>query len=161
MNFLRFLTLLAISVWLGALTFFPVVAAIAFAALPSAHLAGLVVRSSLVQLHWVGFVCGAVFLACSLICDRIMRGRAHAISLSNFLIALMLALTAISQFRIIPRMETLRAAAGPISLLAPRDPIRIQFESLHLWSMRVEGTVIVLGIILLYLTSRRLASARP
>ena len=54
MNFLRFLMLLAIAIWLGALIFFPVVAQISFTALPSPHLAGLVVRNSLIALHWMG-----------------------------------------------------------------------------------------------------------
>jgi hypothetical protein len=47
MNLLRFLMLLALAVWIGALVFFPVVAQISFFALPSVHLAGLVVRNSL------------------------------------------------------------------------------------------------------------------
>jgi hypothetical protein len=37
----------------------------------------------------------------------------------------------------------------------------VQFDSLHVWSTRVEGAVLVLGIVLLYLTSKRLATTRP
>ena len=73
----------------------------------------------------------------------------------------MAALTAISQFSFIPKMEALRLAASEIDLLPPGSPIRVQFNSLHLWSTRVEGTVLVLGLIVLYVTSRRLASERP
>ena len=51
MTFLRFLMLLALVVWLGALIFFPVVAQTSFTVLPSAHLAGLVVRGTLLTLH--------------------------------------------------------------------------------------------------------------
>ena len=161
MNFLRFLMLLALAVWLGALIFFPFVAATAFSALPSTHMAGLVVRGSLLKLHTIGFICGAIFLICSLIYNRARLGRFKAFAMSHVLIVLMLALTAISQFRIIPQMEELRLAAGEINQLATSDPIRAQFESLHVWSTRVEGAVLVLGIILLYLTSRRLATVRP
>ena len=161
MSFLRFLMLLALAVWLGALIFFPFVAATAFSALPSTHLAGLVVRGSLLKLHDIGFACGAVFLICSLIYNGVWLGRPKIFALSHILIVLTLALTAISQFRIIPRMESLRVAAGEINQLAPSDPIRVQFDSLHVWSTRVEGMVLVLGIILLYLTSMRLATTRP
>ena len=161
MAFLRFLLLLALAVWLGALIFFTVVAATAFGALPTPHLAGLVVRGSLLKLHWMGFGCGVVFLASSLIYDQGALGRARAFAVSHILIVTMLALTAISQFEIIPRMETLRIAAGEINALAIADPSRLEFESLHAWSTRVEGAVLVLGIILLYATSRRLASTRP
>lgn len=152
--------LLSLAVWLGALIFFPVVAQTSFTALPSAHLAGLVVRGSLLKLHWIGFVCGVVFLASSLLHNQILLGRARAFSFSHLLILLMLALTALSQFRIIPRMEALRLAAGEINALTPSDPVRMQFDSLHVWSTRIEGTVLVLGLLVLYALSRRLASSR-
>jgi len=153
--------LLALAVWLGALIFFPFVAATAFSALPSAHLAGLVVRGSLLHLHTIAFVCGAVFLVCSLLYNHVLLGRLMLLALSHVLIIVMLALTAISQFRIIPQMEALRVVAGEINQLAISDPTRAQFNSLHVWSTRVEGAVLVLGIILLYLTSKRLATTRP
>ncbi len=161
MNLLRFLMLLALAVWLGALIFFPFVAATAFSALPTSHLAGLVVRGSLLKLHTVGFTCGAVLLICSLVYNSIWLGRPRIFALSHILVLIMLALTAISQFRIIPQMEALRVAAGEINQLAVTDPTRAQFNSLHVWSTRVEGAVLVLGIFLLYLTSKRLATTRP
>lgn len=153
--------LLALATWLGALIFFPFVAATAFSALPTSHMAGLVVRGSLLNLHTMGFVCGVGFLICSLIYNRLLLGRSKAFAFSHILVVLMLALTAISQFRIIPRMESLRVAAGEINQLAPANAVRTQFDSLHVWSTRVEGAVLVLGIILLYLTSKRLSTARP
>ncbi len=161
MGFFRFVMLLALAVWLGALIFFPLVARTAFSALPSRHLAGLVVRGSLLKLHWMGLGCGIVFLISSLAYNRAMLGRARAFAFSQVLIVVMLALTAFSQFRIIPRMETLRIATGEINALAAADPSRLEFESLHVWSTRVEGAVLVLGLILLFATSRRLASTRP
>ena len=161
MNFLRFLMLLALAVWLGALIFFPVVAATAFSALPTAHMAGLVVRGSLLKLHDIGFVCGAIFLIGSFVYNRVLLGRARVLAVSHILIACMLALTAISQYRIIPHMESLRVAAGEINQLAATDSVRVQFESLHVWSTRVEGAVLALGIILIYITASRLATTRP
>ena len=160
MNFVRFLMLLALTAWLGALIFFPVVAQVSFSELPSAHLAGLVVRNTLIALHWMGMVAGVIFLACSLIESRFERGRFSTFQASHLLVALMLALMAVSQFRIIPRMDSLRAAAGEINRLPPADPIRAQFNHLHIWSTRIEGTVLALGLIVLYLTTRRLAAGR-
>jgi Domain of unknown function (DUF4149) len=160
MNLVRFLMLLSLAVWLGALIFFPVVAQTSFTTLPSAHLAGLVVRGSLLKLHWMGFSCGVVFLASSLLYNRLVLGRMRALALSHILTVAMLALTALSQFRIIPQLETLRLAAGEVNALAPSDPLRMQFDSLHIWSTRIEGTVLVLGVVVLYALSRRLASSR-
>jgi hypothetical protein len=155
MTFLRFLMLLALVVWLGALIFFPVVAQTSFTVLPSAHLAGLVVRGTLITLHKMAFISAAVFLFSSLIYNRATLGTARALSPGHILVVAMLSLTAISQFHIIPKMDTLRAVAGEISTLAADDPIRPQWDSLHTWSTRLEGTVLILGLIVLYTTTRR------
>jgi hypothetical protein len=156
MNFLRFLMLLALADWVGALIFFPVVAQISFSVLPSAQLAGMVVRNSLRQLHWMGFISGVVFIAASLAYSRMMTGTVRAFRFSHVLVILMLALTAISQFRIIPRMDAIRAVAREIASIPADSPLRTQFNSLHVWSTRIEETVLVLGLVVLYLTSRRL-----
>lgn len=148
--------LLALAAWVGALIFFPVVAQTAFANLPP-YAAGLVVRGSLLKLHCMGFVCGVVFLASSVIYNRIVLGKADILSVRHVFVGFMLALTAISQFHIIPRMDALRLAAGEISSLPSSDPIRAQFDSLHACSTRIETTILILGVLLLYLTSRRLA----
>lgn len=160
MNLLRFLMLLALVVWVGALVFFPVLAQISFSALPSPHLAGLVVRNSLIALHWMGICCGIAFVACSLAENRLTYGRFSALRPSHWLMFIMIALTAISQFKTIPQMDTLLSRASEIAQLSVSDPVRQQFDSLHGWSTRIEGAVLVLGLIVLYLTTRRLATSR-
>jgi hypothetical protein len=159
MTLLRFLILLSLAVWLGALIFFPVVAQISFTVLPSTHLAGLVVRDSLIDLHWMGMVAGLIFLICSMIDNRLTAGRPRVFALSHTFIVVMLALTAISQFWIIPRMDVLRITAGEISTLPAGNPIRAQFDSLHVWSTRIEMAVLVLGLIVLYSVARRFSSS--
>jgi len=128
--------------------------------LSSPHLAGLVVRNSLIALHWMGMSAGLVFLTCSLIENRFSRGYFSLFRASHLLVFLMLVLTAISQFRIIPHMDALRASSGQIALLPASSPVRIEFDSLHAWSTRIEGTVLVAGVVVLYLTVRRLAGSR-
>jgi hypothetical protein len=158
MHWTRFLVLLAISIWLGSLIFFPIVAQTAFTELPSAHLAGLVVRGSLIKLHWIGIACGLIFLGCSLAHNRVVLGRGRVFAASHVLVVLMLVLTAISQLLIIPRMDAIRASAGEISLIATNNPLRLQFDSLHAWSVRIEEIVLVLGLIVLYSVARRVTS---
>jgi hypothetical protein len=160
MSFLRFLMLLALAVWLGALIFFPIVAQTAFTVLPSAHLAGLVVRGTLLTLHWMAFISGAIFLASSLIYNHATQGTARILSPSHILIVAMLALTAISQFAIIPKMDALLVTQVEINSLPPGDPVRVLFDSLHAWSTRLEGTVLILGLIVLYATARRFNPSR-
>ncbi|MCU1270837.1 MAG: hypothetical protein JWN74_2131 [Acidobacteriaceae bacterium] len=159
MTFLRFLMLLSLVTWIGALIFFPVVAQISFTVLPSTHLAGLVVRNSLIALHWMGFVSGIVFLACSSIYNRVAIGRFRVTALSHILVIVMLGLTAISQFKIIPRMDALRVSAGEISALPAGSPVGAEFNSLHTWSTRIEGAVLILGLLVLYSVARRFSSS--
>ena len=160
MTFLRFLMLLALTVWLGALIFFPVVAQTAFTVLPSEHLAGLVVRGALLTLHRMAFISGTTFLASSLLYNRATQGTARTLSASHILIVAMLALTAISQFAIIPKMDALLVPQVEINSLPPGDPVRVLFDSLHAWSTRLEGTVLILGLIVLYATARRFNPSR-
>ena len=147
-----------LATWLGGLIFFPVVANIAFSALPTAHLAGMVVGNSLHALHWIGLTAGPLFLAASLLYDRAADGRWRAFRASHVGMVLMLSLTAVSEFRIIPRMDALRASSGEIATLPPSSPIRLEFESLHARSVRVEGTILLLAVVVLYLTSSRFGS---
>ena len=71
----------------------------------------------------------------------------------HILICLMLALTLISQFGIIPRMDRLRASIGQIDSVPPDNPARMQFDALHVWSTRVESGVFLLGLVVVYLTA--------
>jgi uncharacterized membrane protein len=154
MSLLRYLMLLSLIVWLGGLIFFAfVLAPTAFSVLPSRHLAGTLVGQSLGKLHWIGIVSGILFLASSILYSRFTKGTAHVFASRHVLICLMLALTLISQFGIIPRMDTLRASIGEIDSVPLDNPARMQFDALHVWSTRVESGVFLLGLVVVYLTA--------
>jgi hypothetical protein len=66
----------------------------------------------------------------------------------------MLALTLVSQFWITPRMVALRAEVSSFDTTATlNSPARMQFDALHVWSTRVEVTVLLLGLLVVYLTA--------
>ncbi|HXR16620.1 MAG TPA: DUF4149 domain-containing protein [Terriglobales bacterium] len=160
MSFLRYLMLLSLIVWLGGLMFFAfVLAPTAFSIIPSRHLAGMVVGRSLGTLHWMGIVSGIIFLGSSILYGRLTGGTAHMFAARHVLICLMLALTLISQFGIIPRMDTLRASIGEIDSVPPDNPARMQFDTLHGWSTRVESGVFLLGLVVVYLTASAISVA--
>ena len=149
--------LLSLILWIGGLLFFAfVVAPAAFSVLPTRHLAGNLVGRTLEILHWIAIFSGLVFLASSLLYSQLTRGTPHAFAGRHILIVLMLALTLVSQFGIIPRMDTLRASIGEIDSVPPENPARMQFDALHVWSTRVEGGVLLLGLIVVYLTASAL-----
>ncbi len=154
MSFLRFLMLLSLVAWIGGLIFFAfVLAPTAFQVLPNTHLAGNVVGRALGKLHWIAIVSGIVFLVSSLLYSRLTDGTAHVFAMRHILICLMLGLTLLSQFWIIPRMDTLRASIGDFAAVPLTDPARVQFDALHVWSTRVEGAVLLLGLLAIYLTA--------
>lgn len=154
MSFLRYLMLLSLIVWLGGLIFFAfVLAPTAFSVLPTRHLAGTLVGRTLGTLHWMGIVSGLVFLASSILYSRFTKGTPHVFAARHVLICLMLALTLISQFGIIPRMDTLRTSIGEIDSVTADNPARMQFDGLHVWSTRIESGVFLLGLVVLYLTA--------
>jgi len=160
MPFLRYLMLLSLIVWLGGLIFFAfVVAPAAFAVLPTRHLAGNMVGRTLGILHWMGIFSGVTFFAISLMYAHLSKGTPQIFAARNLLIVLMLVLTLISQFGIIPRMDTLRASMGEIDSVPPDNPARVQFDALHVWSTRVEGSVFLLGLVVVYLTAQLLAAS--
>jgi hypothetical protein len=71
----------------------------------------------------------------------------------------MLALTAFSQYSIMPRMEVDRLSAGGAIDAAPRDdPHRIDFNRLHEASTRIEGGVLIAGVLLIVMLARPAAS---
>lgn len=149
--------LLSLIVWIGGLIFFAfVVAPAAFAVLPTRHVAGNLVGRTLGILHWMGIFSGLIFLASSLLYSQLTRGTAHAFAARNIIIVAMLVLTLISQFGIIPRMDTLRASITEIDSVPPDNPARLQFDALHVWSTRVEGGVLLLGLLVVYFTASAL-----
>ncbi len=160
MSILRYLMLLSLVVWIGGLIFFAfVLAPTAFQVLPSTHLAGNVVGRALGKLHWIAIISGIVFLLSSLLYSRIALGNPHVFAMRNILAVLMLGLTLFSQFWIIPKMDGLRASIGDFAQVPLVNPARVQFDMLHVWSTRVEGAVLILGLVVIYLTASALASS--
>ncbi|HUC29048.1 MAG TPA: DUF4149 domain-containing protein [Candidatus Acidoferrum sp.] len=154
MSFLRYLMLLSLVVWIGGLIFFAfVLAPTAFQVLPDTHLAGNVVGRALGKLHWMAIFSGVIFLLSSLLYSRLSDGTAHVFALRHVLIILMLGLTLLSQFWIIPRMDTLRAQVGDFATVPLNNPARVQFDALHVWTTRVEGAVLLFGLVVVYLSA--------
>ena len=152
MHFLRFLMSLSLILWIGGILFFVLVMArTLFAVLPR-HLAGSVVNPTLNQLHWIGIVCGIMFLASSLVYSRLTTGDFHFFAVSNVLIVLMLLLTCISQFAVTPQMAPLRTQMAAMESVPAA--LQAQFDALHAWSTRLEGGVLLLGVVLVHLSAR-------
>jgi hypothetical protein len=160
MSVIRFLMLLSLVVWVGGIIFFAfVVAPTVFhpGILPSRHLAGAVVNRSLGILHAIGLTCGLVFLVTSMIDSEVLTGSVAPFAGRNLLVYVMIVLTLVSMFAISSRMLNLRNDMVFIDNVPHDDPRRVEFNRLHEWSTRLESGVLLLGLAVIFLTSRRLS----
>jgi len=158
MWFLRLLMLLALICWIGGIIFFAFVEApTLFMVLPSTRLAGDVVSPTLSKLHWMGLIPGLVFLGSSLFYNQVRYARQRLFAATHVFVVLMLALTAISQFGIMPRMRLIRATQQTGDML-PQSTIgdlRSEFDRLHAWSTRLESGILLLGIGVIAMAARK------
>jgi hypothetical protein len=156
-SILRFFKLLSLVLWIGSIFFFAaVVAPTAFAVLPSRTLAGMIVSRSLFSLHWIGIICGLVFLLSSVLL-AILQGGSSPFHTSDMLLVAMMAITLFAHFGIERRMNTLRTDMGVIDTVPHEDARRVEFNRLHVWSTRLEGSVFFCGVVLLFLVVREQA----
>jgi len=138
----RFLLILSLILWIGGIVFFSfVVAPAAFSLLPTQELAARIVGSSLGTLHYIGLVCGGIFLPATFLIDLKRATVLRAV------MGLMLLCTAISQFGITPQMQRIRAAVGgSIQALPHQDAGRAAFDRLHQFSVMLESAVLLGGL---------------
>ncbi len=149
---LRVVRLLALAIWVGAITFFIVVAYEAFKVLPNPHEAGLVVRSSLLALHRIGLLAGSIYLFFTLALLATQHDSHPARAVEIILVVSMIALTLYLQQSVLPHMETDRLTLGGDVDAAPFNaPSRLHFERLHRVSERLEGVILIEGLLLLCL----------
>ena len=153
---LRTVLYLTLILWLGAEIFFPIVAAVTFQTLqPDTHTAGAIVGHLLRILHTMGLVAGVVALVLFALAPFAKIYAPRAVLAPMALLVAMLALTAYSQFGIIPAMERDRiAAGGAINAADPANPSRIDFERLHHRSVHVVGATLLLGLALVVLLAQ-------
>jgi len=155
-SILRTLEFLALSLWLGSDVFLSfVVAPGAFRILGSRDAAGAIVGYSLTRMHLGGILLGLVVLAFRLARARSFAGLGQPAALC---VALMVVLTAISQYTVSARMAALRMQMGSIQATAVDNPLLAEFSKLHAISVSLESGVLLAGFAAMYLMVRELCS---
>jgi len=154
-TFIRTVVWLALVIWLGGLLFFPFAAWAAFGSLTDTHAAGTIVAKCIGVLHHEGLIAGAAIVLFLGFGYLLRAFRLSTVSLGIVVALLMIGCTAWSQYRIIPRMESDRiAAGGAIDNVPATDPRHAHFDHLHRVSTDVEEAVMIGGFILLILLAR-------
>jgi hypothetical protein len=151
--FFRIVRLIALAAWFGSLVFFGFVAKVAFKDLDPVT-AGTIVRGTLHALHHVGLIAGAIYLLFTLALLATQRDSHPARAVELALIVSMLALTAYSQLSVLPKMETDRLTlGGDVTKAPPTDPASVHFQRMHNLSVKLEGAVLIEGLLLLGLAA--------
>ena len=159
---LNFSRLILLACWFGAALFFgAVVAPAAFGVLrsfglPNANeIAGSIVTRSLSVINIAGFLISLLLLVTAIL-RRNSAGRVSFIVECVCLAVIALA-TGVGHWLIAARMRALRAAMElPIDQIAASDPRRIEFSSLHGYSVNVLGLAMIASLVALVLMSRSL-----
>jgi len=154
MKFFSDIRLLILAIWLGAAVFFIGVAQSAFAVLPSREMAGSVVNRTLAILNYSGLAISLIMIATSLIATaRISR---LWLWVERFLLLVLAAACAIGQFVIGFWLSSIRLQLGrPIDDVPVDDPLRIQFNVLHEYSVWVLFAGMIAALITFFVIANR------
>src|SRR5580765_7647531 len=161
----RQLRLLLLGAWLGAAVFFGAAVAPALfnvlrgAGLANANeLAGSIVTRLLAIINKGGFEIALFLFVTAFFVNRnrsTVRRVAEMISL-----AIMAIMTGVNHWMISGRMIQLRAAMGSaIDQGLPNDPRRVEFDSLHRYSVLAMGVAMIAGLIAFFVMARLRESA--
>ncbi len=141
---LRYVEFLSLGTWLGGIIFLSfIVAPGAFSTLGSRDQAGAVVGMALTRMHWLGVGAGVIYLLARVAQEKSI---AALFKPAAGLVILMLALTLYSQLGISSRMAGLRQEMGSVEHTAETSPLRVEFDRLHQWSVRLEVAVLLSGL---------------
>ncbi len=159
MKFLSDIRLLLLAIWLGAALFFIAVAQSAFAVLPQREMAGAVVNRTLAILNFSGIGIFALIFLTSFISAGLLKK--VWLWTERILILVSLAACAIGQFVFGFWIALKRAEIGrPIDELAADDPLRIQFNMLHEYSVWTLMTGMAAALLAFFVIANRKAAAR-
>lgn len=136
MKFFSDIRLLILAVWIGAAVFFIGVAQSAFSVVPERELAGAVVNRSLTILNFGGMAVSVLLILTSLV--GVANVSRPWLWIERFLLLLVGAACAVGQFVIGFWLASVRnQMSGPVDSLGPEDPLRLQFNMLHEYSVWV------------------------
>jgi len=162
MKFISDIRLLLLGLWLGAAVFFIGVAQAAFSVLPQRELAGAVVNRTLSILNFSGMAIAVLVL---LLSAAVAKGSNKFLLWTDRVLIVLVAIScAVGQFVIGLWLASVRAQMGgkPIDEFAADDPLRIQFNQLHEYSVWVLMAGMIAGLLAFFvIANRRVATPKP
>jgi Flp pilus assembly pilin Flp len=160
-KFLKALSLLLLGLWIGAAIFFgAAVAPNLFAVLRGAELsnanalAGTIVTRLLSIINRGGFEISLLLLVVGFFSTRGQRLPRRLVEMIS--LAIVAIMTGLGHWVVAARMSALRAAMQlPIDQVALTDPRRVEFDSLHRYSVTMMGVAILAALVAFMLIALR------
>ena len=150
---LRCVHLLAIGLWIGSVVFVSLVAAPAlFGALPR-DLAGRAVSVLFPRYYAFGAACGGVALVSGLLLAARPPGRSRLLLVELAVLLLMTGIVLYAGRVVLPQAAEARAALASSQGRPTLDAAQARFDALHRRSVLLNGTVLVLGVIVFVLSA--------
>ena len=153
---LAFAEFLLLGVWIGSMAFFSfAVAPGAFETLGTREMAGRVVTSNIIKVEWLGLVIGPLLILIQAATWKVRRGAPVVKAIQLILIVVMTAAAALSRLWVTEKMVSLRIAMGGIIDNVPDDdPLKLQFNDLHQYSVALMSVALFAGLAALFLSVR-------
>jgi hypothetical protein len=149
-----------LGIWLGAACFFIVVAQSAFAVSPTREVAGSIVNRTLAVLNISGLAIGVLLIVLSLVGTK--YSAKFWVWTERFLLLIVAGACAVGQFVISQWLLYVRLQMGrPIDELAAEDPLRIQFNALHEYSVWALMVAMIAAFVAFFIISNRKFSGAP
>ena len=145
---IHFIHLLSLVMWMGSIIFFSFFAAPTVFRLLDRQKAGEVVGAIFPKYYGLGYICSVLAAATLMLSPRGMQGP------SLIFLTIMTACTFYAGLVINPKARALKEQMQEHP--ENREALEPQFKSLHGWSVRLNATVLVFGLGLLWTTARRL-----
>ena len=153
---LAFAEFLLLGLWIGSMAFFSfAVAPGAFETLGTREMAGRVVTSNIIKVEWLGIVIGPLLILIQAATWKARRGAPIVKAIQLILIIVMTAAAALSRLWVTEKMVSLRVAMGGIIDNVPDDdPLKLQFNDLHQYSVALMSVALFAGLAALFLSVR-------
>ncbi len=153
LNAMRFVLLLSLAVWVGALIFFTFFAAPSIFKVLPRELAGEVVGDMFPKYWMIGYVAGLLSLSSLLAISFIEKGFPAA---RVILLTVMTGVTFYSGLVVAPKAHEMRIEVRAAKETVEKEAIEKDFKRMHAISAALNMAVIVSGVIVIYLMSRSL-----
>jgi hypothetical protein len=149
---LRFLQIFSLGAWVGSIVYFIVFTAGIFPVVNNNDLTGTLVGYALGRLHVMGIIAGVVYLLATAAAEKSLAALVRPAAL---LVFLMIVCTMASQYGVIARMDALKLQMGSVDATPADNPLRMAFNQLHQYSVRIESVVLLSGLAALVFTARQ------